>query len=43
MRLTQVALAYLPDRHRLTGLAYHPVQAAGTGLAKIDAAPGVSS
>ena len=43
MRLTQVALAYLPDRHRLTGFANHPVQAAGTGLAKIDAAPGVSS
>jgi hypothetical protein len=38
VRATQVALAYYPDRPRLTGFAYHPVQAAGAGLA-IDAAP----
>jgi hypothetical protein len=43
VRVTQVALAYRLDRHRLTGFAYHPVQAAGAGLAKIDAAPGAWS
>ncbi len=33
VRVMQVALAYRPDRPRLTGFAYHPVQAAGAGLA----------
>lgn len=37
VRATQVALAYRPDPPRLTGFAYHPVQAAGAGVAKIDA------
>jgi hypothetical protein len=39
VRVMQVALAYRPDRPRLTGFAYHPVQAAGAGLAQIDATP----
>lgn len=39
VRVTQVALAYRPDGPRLTGFAYHPVQAAGAGLANIDATP----
>jgi hypothetical protein len=40
VRVMQVALAYRP---RLTGFAYHPVQAAGAGLAQIVATPDASS